>query len=159
LSMLAEKVHDDRFIKLVRTMLEAGYLEDWRYGEALSGTPQGGIATPTTILRTTGLWRRRSRGRGSDRDTGKAGHRAGCEGGSTGTRPRRRHPAREGPKRPPRLAPPVLRTSAPARVQDEPLAAVYDRLLDVGARRGRAQDEPRGPRPVRASTEPGQPAG
>jgi group II intron reverse transcriptase/maturase len=46
LSMLTEKIHDDRFIKLVRTMLEAGYLEDWRYGETLSGTPQGGIASP-----------------------------------------------------------------------------------------------------------------
>jgi len=46
LSMLAEKIHDGRFIKLVRTMLEAGYLEDWRYGETFSGTPQGGIASP-----------------------------------------------------------------------------------------------------------------
>jgi hypothetical protein len=46
LSMLGEKIHDDRFLKLVRTMLEAGYLEDWRYGETLSGTPQGGISTP-----------------------------------------------------------------------------------------------------------------
>jgi group II intron reverse transcriptase/maturase len=46
LAMLAEKIHDDRFLKLVRTMLEAGYLEDWRYGETLSGTPQGGIASP-----------------------------------------------------------------------------------------------------------------
>jgi group II intron reverse transcriptase/maturase len=46
LSMLTEKIHDERFIKLVRTMLEAGYLEDWRYGETLSGTPQGGIASP-----------------------------------------------------------------------------------------------------------------
>ncbi|MEJ7636820.1 MAG: reverse transcriptase domain-containing protein [Singulisphaera sp.] len=46
LTMLAEKIRDARFIKLVRTMLEAGYLEDWRYGETLSGTPQGGIASP-----------------------------------------------------------------------------------------------------------------
>ena len=48
--MLGEKIHDDRFLKLVRTMLEAGYLEDWRYGETLSGTPQGGISTPPTML-------------------------------------------------------------------------------------------------------------
>jgi len=46
LAMLAEKIRDSRFIKLVRTMLEAGYLEEWRYGETLSGTPQGGIASP-----------------------------------------------------------------------------------------------------------------
>jgi hypothetical protein len=54
--MLAEKIHDGRFIKLIRTMLEAGYLEDWRYGETLSGTPQGGhrhapnnVAKPSLI--------------------------------------------------------------------------------------------------------------
>jgi retron-type reverse transcriptase len=27
-------------------MLKAGYMEDWRYGDTLSGTPQGGIASP-----------------------------------------------------------------------------------------------------------------
>jgi group II intron reverse transcriptase/maturase len=63
LSMLTERIHDDRFIKLVRTMLEAGYLEDWRYGETLSGTPQGGIATPPTMLRTTLLGASLKRGR------------------------------------------------------------------------------------------------
>lgn len=46
LSILAEKIHDDRFLKLVRTMLQAGYLEDWVYGNTHSGTPQGGICSP-----------------------------------------------------------------------------------------------------------------
>src|SRR4249920_4196221 len=30
----------------VRNMLSAGYLEDWVYGVTLSGTPQGGVASP-----------------------------------------------------------------------------------------------------------------
>jgi group II intron reverse transcriptase/maturase len=43
---LAEKVHDNRFLRLVRNMLQAGYLEDWRWGATLSGAPQGGVASP-----------------------------------------------------------------------------------------------------------------
>jgi len=27
-------------------MLKAGYMEDWRYGDTLSGVPQGGIVSP-----------------------------------------------------------------------------------------------------------------
>ena len=27
-------------------MLKAGYLEDWRYHETLSGAPQGGVVSP-----------------------------------------------------------------------------------------------------------------
>jgi group II intron reverse transcriptase/maturase len=46
LSILGESIHDDRFLKLVRTMLQAGYLEDWVYGNTHSGTPQGGICSP-----------------------------------------------------------------------------------------------------------------
>ena len=33
-------------LKLLRGMLEAGYLEAWRYNETYSGTPQGGVASP-----------------------------------------------------------------------------------------------------------------
>jgi group II intron reverse transcriptase/maturase len=43
---LGEKLHDNRLLKLIRTMLKAGYLEDWRFGLTLSGTPQGGICSP-----------------------------------------------------------------------------------------------------------------
>jgi group II intron reverse transcriptase/maturase len=46
LSILAERIHDERFLKLVRTMLRAGYLEDWVYGQTHSGTPQGGVCSP-----------------------------------------------------------------------------------------------------------------
>lgn len=44
--ILAEHIHDNRFLTLVRHMLGAGYLEDWVHGVTLSGTPQGGVASP-----------------------------------------------------------------------------------------------------------------
>jgi group II intron reverse transcriptase/maturase len=46
LSTLAEKVHDGRFLRLMRNMLTAGYLEDWTWNATLSGVPQGGVASP-----------------------------------------------------------------------------------------------------------------
>lgn len=46
LSILAEKIHDSRFLRLIRNMLRAGYLEDWEYRETLSGCPQGGQVSP-----------------------------------------------------------------------------------------------------------------
>ena len=46
LSILAEKIHDNRFLRLVRNMCRAGYLEDWKWGATLSGVPQGGVASP-----------------------------------------------------------------------------------------------------------------
>jgi group II intron reverse transcriptase/maturase len=45
-SILAEKIHDGRFLGLIERMLKAGYLEDWRWNATLSGAPQGGIASP-----------------------------------------------------------------------------------------------------------------
>ena len=47
LGILAEKIHDQRFLRLIRHMLKAGYLEDWDYHETLSGCPQGGVVSPT----------------------------------------------------------------------------------------------------------------
>jgi hypothetical protein len=44
--ILAEKIHDGRFLRLIGHMLKAGYLEDWRWNATLSGCPQGGIASP-----------------------------------------------------------------------------------------------------------------
>ena len=44
--ILAEKIHDNRFLRLIQQMLKAGYLEDWRYHETLSGAPQGGVVSP-----------------------------------------------------------------------------------------------------------------
>jgi group II intron reverse transcriptase/maturase len=46
LSILREKIHDNRFLRLVENLLKAGYLEGWRYGATYSGTPQGGIISP-----------------------------------------------------------------------------------------------------------------
>jgi group II intron reverse transcriptase/maturase len=46
LSVLAEKIHDQRFLRLIRNMLKAGYLEEWEYRETLSGVPQGGVLSP-----------------------------------------------------------------------------------------------------------------
>src|SRR6204780_3405314 len=43
LGILAEKIHDQRFLRLIRNMLKAGYLEDLGYHETLSGSPQGGL--------------------------------------------------------------------------------------------------------------------
>jgi group II intron reverse transcriptase/maturase len=43
---LSERIHDNRFLRLMRNMLEAGYLEDWVWGATLSGSPQGGVASP-----------------------------------------------------------------------------------------------------------------
>lgn len=46
LSTLAEKIHDNRFLRLLRNMLQAGYLEDWVWHATLSGCPQGGVVSP-----------------------------------------------------------------------------------------------------------------
>jgi group II intron reverse transcriptase/maturase len=46
LSTLAEKIHDNRFLRLMRNMLKAGYLEDWLWNATLSGVPQGGVVSP-----------------------------------------------------------------------------------------------------------------
>ena len=46
LSMLAQDIQDGRFLRLVGNLLEAGYLEHWKYGRTLSGVPQGGIVSP-----------------------------------------------------------------------------------------------------------------
>jgi len=47
-SILAETIHDNRFLRLLESMLKAGYLEDWTWNATLSGCPQGGVTTPPT---------------------------------------------------------------------------------------------------------------
>jgi group II intron reverse transcriptase/maturase len=44
--ILSEKIRDNRFLRLIRNMLKAGYLEDWKYHHTLSGVPQGGVVSP-----------------------------------------------------------------------------------------------------------------
>jgi group II intron reverse transcriptase/maturase len=46
MKILAEKISDNRFLRLIRNMLKAGYMEDWQYHETLSGTAQGGVLSP-----------------------------------------------------------------------------------------------------------------
>lgn len=46
LEILARDIHDNRLIRLMKHLLEAGYMEDWRYNETYSGTPQGGVISP-----------------------------------------------------------------------------------------------------------------
>ena len=46
LGILRADITDNRFLRLVQDLLQAGYLEDWRYGPTLSGTPQGGTVSP-----------------------------------------------------------------------------------------------------------------
>jgi hypothetical protein len=61
--ILAEKIHDNRFLRLVRNMLKAGYLEDWQYHQTLSGCPQGGLCAAAhkppdaqrRVMRSAGL--------------------------------------------------------------------------------------------------------
>lgn len=40
------KIKDARLIKLIYKFLKAGYMEEWRYNNTYSGTPQGGIISP-----------------------------------------------------------------------------------------------------------------
>lgn len=46
LGIIGRNVNDGRFINLLRSLLKAGYMEEWRYHETYSGTPQGGIISP-----------------------------------------------------------------------------------------------------------------
>ena len=46
ITILSEKIRDNRFLRLIANMLKAGYLEDWQYRETLSGCPQGGVVSP-----------------------------------------------------------------------------------------------------------------
>src|SRR5438876_3500185 len=46
LDILAEHIHDERFLRLIQGLLRAGYLEDWKYHATYSGAPQGGIVSP-----------------------------------------------------------------------------------------------------------------
>lgn len=43
---LEERISDDRFIRLIRKFLNAGYIEEWNFHKTYSGTPQGGIISP-----------------------------------------------------------------------------------------------------------------
>jgi len=46
LATIQENIHDGPFIRLIGELLEAGYLEKWKFYATLSGTPQGGVLSP-----------------------------------------------------------------------------------------------------------------
>jgi len=46
IGILAERIKDEKFLRLIRKLLKAGYLEGWHYRNTYSGTPQGGIISP-----------------------------------------------------------------------------------------------------------------
>jgi group II intron reverse transcriptase/maturase len=46
MQILGERIGDQRFLRLIRGMLRAGYMEDWQYHGTLSGCPQGGVVSP-----------------------------------------------------------------------------------------------------------------
>ncbi|MGN0267399.1 MAG: reverse transcriptase domain-containing protein [Lachnospiraceae bacterium] len=46
IEILQRKIKDSKFINVIRLMLKAGYVEDFKYHETYSGTPQGGILSP-----------------------------------------------------------------------------------------------------------------
>ncbi|WP_232075790.1 reverse transcriptase/maturase family protein [Phytohabitans suffuscus] len=61
LAILGEHIHDNRFLRLVRNMLKAGYLEDWQYHATLSGCPQGGSSPRCCPTSTWTGWTSSSR--------------------------------------------------------------------------------------------------
>jgi retron-type reverse transcriptase len=46
LDIIGRDIHDERFLKLLRGMLKAGYMEDWHHHQTYSGTVQGGVVSP-----------------------------------------------------------------------------------------------------------------
>jgi group II intron reverse transcriptase/maturase len=44
--ILSEHILDNRFLRLIKQMLQAGYLEDWVWNATYSGAPQGGVISP-----------------------------------------------------------------------------------------------------------------
>jgi len=47
---LRKKIADERVIELIRKFLKAGYLHDWQWHTTYSGTPQGGVISPPTMV-------------------------------------------------------------------------------------------------------------
>lgn len=46
INILRKKIKDEKFINLIWKFLKAGYMEDWKFNNTYSGTPQGGIISP-----------------------------------------------------------------------------------------------------------------
>jgi group II intron reverse transcriptase/maturase len=46
LDLLRKRVDDEDFLRLIKGMLAAGYMENWTWHATYSGTPQGGVISP-----------------------------------------------------------------------------------------------------------------
>jgi matR len=46
IGILGERIKDERFLRLIRKFLKAGYLEQWQFHGTYCGTPQGGVLSP-----------------------------------------------------------------------------------------------------------------
>lgn len=46
INIINKKIKDARLIQLIWKFLKAGYMENWKYNQTHSGTPQGGIISP-----------------------------------------------------------------------------------------------------------------
>ena len=46
LEILSRDIKDSRFLKLIKDMLQSGYMEDWNFTPNYSGTQQGGVISP-----------------------------------------------------------------------------------------------------------------
>lgn len=46
LQIIGQDIHDERLVGLIAELLQAGYMENWRYHATYSGTPQGGVLSP-----------------------------------------------------------------------------------------------------------------
>jgi len=46
INILEKKIDDKKFIYLIKSLLRAGYMENWKINKTYSGTPQGGICSP-----------------------------------------------------------------------------------------------------------------
>jgi group II intron reverse transcriptase/maturase len=46
IEVLRKRISDERFLRLIRKFLNAGYIEDWKFHKTFSGTPQGGLISP-----------------------------------------------------------------------------------------------------------------
>ncbi|ADL52069.1 reverse transcriptase domain-containing protein [Clostridium cellulovorans] len=46
INILSERINDQRFMRLIRKFLNAGYMEEWTFHKTFSGCPQGGIISP-----------------------------------------------------------------------------------------------------------------
>ena len=46
LSIIGQDIHDQRFLKLLKAILKAGYLEQWHPQRTYSGMVQGDVISP-----------------------------------------------------------------------------------------------------------------